>query len=309
MAFLKTSVKLIIRESKTLTLSDPALTLGVPEVYASFDELSRWVPEFLERPCSVTPAEAKLTSNVIGERFGWVQAATFFGALGLHDVTSIDIPGCEHPPDLTHDMNQPLPSSFVDKFGCVFDPGTTEHVFDLKTALTSIVRALKLGGTVIHQVPVYSYNGGYVSVNPNLLNDFYSRNGFDQLRTFIIMWDRYHAYSGKHRVYEYTEGKLGQRHSLSDKDQCRFSPHMLFMARKSKNLADIVTPLQYEGQYVSGIVGTSSSPVRDSATRALYRTIRGVAYRVFPFSTVFSAEARLNRWRYLLRTRKGSYFL
>ena len=129
---------------------------------------------------------------------------------------SVDIAGSEHVPDFIHDLNNPFPEKYMNRFNIIVDPGTIEHVFDIKSGLANIVRALKVGGTVIQQVPIYSYNGGYYNINPNLLNNFYVANGFADIKMFIIMWDRYHAYTGTNRCYEYTDKYLGARHALAD---------------------------------------------------------------------------------------------
>jgi SAM-dependent methyltransferase len=259
MAIIKSAVKLIIREHGNYSFSGPALTLGIPEIYATHDELNNWFPNLMGQPCNLKLADVSITTNDTGRRLGWVSAETFFRSLGIPDVTSVDIPGCEHQPDLIHDLNDPFPQHFSNRFNLVIDPGTIEHVFDIKTGLSNIVRALKVGGVIIQQVPVYSYNGGYYSINPNLLNDFYAANGFDELKTYIIMWDRYHAYTGQNRCYEYSEQLLGFRHAIADYDQCRFSPHMLFFARKKEELLEIRIPLQFEGHYVGNRLKDSPS--------------------------------------------------
>jgi hypothetical protein len=250
MAIIKPAARIIVRESAAYHFSGPALSLGVSEVYATPRELEQWFPELAGRACPLKPEDVTLTMNETGRRLGWATADTFFKSLGVSDVTTMDIPGCEHAPDLIHDLNQPLPQELTNRFNLVLDPGTMEHVFDTKTGLTNIVRALKVGGTIVQEIPIYSYNGGYYSFNPNVLNDFYSQNGFAEIKTFIIMWDRYRAYTGKHRCYEYTEELFGGRHAVADHDQCRFAPHLLLIARKIEELPEIRVPLQFEGHYV-----------------------------------------------------------
>lgn len=308
MAIIKSAVKLVIQEHANYAFSGPALTLGIPEIYASYGELGKWFPELVGRACALNETEIRITTNEIGQKLGWVTATTFFKSLGILDVTSIDIPGCEHPPDLVHDLNDPLPESLVNRFNLVIDPGTTEHVFDIKTGLANIVRALKVGGVIIQQVPVYSYNGGYYSINPNVLNDFYAANGFSELKAFIIMWDRYYAYTGKNRCYVYSERRLGARHALSDYDQCRFSPHMLFFARKTKELLDLVSPLQFSGQYFR--TNDSEQPHEDSSIeRGGVHRARAALYKVLPFSLAFATEARVRREIQLYRTRQDSFWM
>jgi len=305
MAIIKPAVKIIVRENATYNFSGPALSFGVPEIYATYGELKQWFPELTGQPCLLKPAEVNLTLNEIGKKLGWVTSDTFFKSLGISELLTIDIPGCEHEPDLLHDLNQPLPGHFLNRFNLILDPGTMEHVFDIKTGLTNIVRALKVGGIIIQQVPVYSYNGGYYSINPNVLNDFYRINGFSELKTFIIMWDRYHAYTGKHRCYEYNDELLGGRHALADYDQCRFSPHMLFIARKTEDLAEIRVPLQYEGHYLvqqsDGFSKTNSEWFTKTKRRA-----SSLLNNILPFPLAFYLVSWLKRNLQWFRTRRKS---
>jgi hypothetical protein len=308
MAIIKSAVKIIIRESVTYNFSGPALSLGVPEIYATYDELEKWFPKLTGQACRLKSTDSKLTLNEIGHKLGWVTSGTFFKSLGISEVTTMDIPGCEHVPDLIHDLNRPLPQNFINRFNLVIDPGTTEHVFDIKTGLTNIVRALKIGGTIIQQVPVYSYNGGYYSINPNVLNDFYRENGFAEVKTFIIMWDRYHAYTGKHRCYEYNDKLFSGRHALADYDQCRFSPHMLFIARKTEDLSEVRIPLQYEGHYVEHQVNGLSKTDPNLLTR-IKRRVFSLSQNALPFPLVFYLTSWLTRNIQWFRTRRKSFWI
>jgi len=212
MAFVKATVKLILRERRRYEYQSPVLCLGVPEIYATFPELHEWCTTLGGQPCAVSRDDVVLTDHPTGRKLGWVNAATFFKALTLDPVVTVDIPGAEHGPSIVHDLNEPFPESMRGKFKLVLDPGTTEHVFDVKTCLTNIVRVLAVGGVVVHQVPVYSYNG-------------------------------------KTRVYAYDEDVLGARHALADRDQVRFTPMLLTFARKIEEHDAIRVPLQYEGLY------------------------------------------------------------
>ena len=56
-------------------------------------------------------------------------------------------------PDLIIDLNEPVPSTLHNTFDTIVDSGTLEHVFDIATALTNIVRMLKKGGSLMICVP------------------------------------------------------------------------------------------------------------------------------------------------------------
>lgn len=309
MALIKAAVRLLLREHKRYEFKGPVLALGVPEVYASHAELSAWFPAETGRPCPVPASEAKLTTSHVGLPLGWVDAGTLFRMLGLEEVVSIDIEGSEYAAQSEHDLNNPLPATFLDRFQLVVDPGTTEHVFDVKTALGNVVRALKVGGVVVHQVPVYSYNGGYFSINPSVLIDFYRVNGFEEIHSYIIMWDRYWAYTGSSRVYEYSSDLLAARHALADADQCRFCPMLLFFARKARALPEIVVPLQHDGNSEEARNAVAPRPVSNDLTGTALRQARRALYGVLPWDWANALDTRARRWLQLRRSHQRSFWL
>jgi hypothetical protein len=309
-AFIKSVVKLFLREYATYQYREPVLALGVPEFYATEGELNQWTKAWLGKSFPMAECRPAITTNADGAKLGWVAADYFFCGLGLQDVTYTDIPGSEHAADFHHDLNLPFPSEQLDRYNLIMDPGTIEHVFDMKTCLTNVVQSLRVGGVVVHQVPVYMFNGGYYSLNPNLLNDFYSLNGFGDLRTYIVMWDRYHPYSRTSRCYHYTEEMMGGRHALADFDQCRYSPMMLFFARKSSAVKSITAPLQFEGHYHppnrDGVAEAARPPASPGAS--VRRTIRRLI-AALPGPIADELNGRLTRLGTLRRTRKTSFWI
>ncbi|HET6965642.1 MAG TPA: hypothetical protein VFH58_12775 [Acidimicrobiales bacterium] len=277
MAITKAAARLILRENDHYGFAGPALCLGVPDVYLSVSELD---------------AGSGVRRRSGGPPF--ISATEFLEALGLSDIVSIDLPGAAHAPDDVHDLNLPLPSDYSNRFGVVIDPGTTEHIFDVRSGLTNIAEALRVGGVVIHFVPVYSYNGGYFSINPNVLHDFYHANGFGDTRAYVVMWDRYRPFAGRSRCYPYSS-VLEPRHSLADRDQCRFSPHLLFFSRKKTALDTYKSPVQIEPD--SGSSETSRrSPAKSLATAVLSE---GATVQI---------AARLRRRRQLRAIRRTSFW-
>jgi hypothetical protein len=309
MAIIKSCVKLIISNDSTYHYSGKVLALGVPEIYATLADLMSCFPALAGKEFPLSPSDVKTSTHEVGKKLKWVTADTFFRSLGLTSIISLDIPGSEYNPDLVHDLNNPLPSDLYNQFDMVIDPGTIEHVFDIKTALTGIVHALKVGGIVIHQVPVYSYNGGYYSINPNVLNDFYTVNGFDELKTYIVMWDRYHVYTGKNLCYEYSEAIMGARHALADYDQCRYSPHMLFFARKHKEVNEINIPLQFSGEYMSALANGNQSEDVGFSLIPVIKSIQSILYCLLPYEIAYYLNAFARRLLFLYQTRHVSFWI
>ena len=260
MSIIHAAVKLIIREHARYKFKGPVVCLGVPEIYATADELASWFPEYTGAPSLLKQSEVQVSTNKYGRQLNWVTAESFFRAFGFDGYDSLDIPGSEHRAAIQHDLNQALPSELKGKYKLLLDPGTLEHVFDQKACMKTVVQALAVDGVAVHFVPIYSFNGGYYSINPNVLNDFYQANGFDDIRSYILMWDRYRWFSAvKTRCYEYRKDVLGSRHALADYDQVRYTPHLLLFARKRREVDEIVVPLQFGGDYVGEATAPSES--------------------------------------------------
>lgn len=109
----------------------------------------------------------------------------FFELLGFDDYQDIDfdsVAGCS----IIHDMNRPLPRECENRFDFVLENGTIEHIFDIKTAVGNIAKAVKVGGLVCHVSPVDAFNHGFYNFSINFFNDFYRANGFEN-REFYLM--------------------------------------------------------------------------------------------------------------------------
>ena len=307
MSIIRAAVKLIIREHAHYHFEGPAISLGVPEIHATEAEVRGWFPELAGVPSQLPPGEGEISDNKIGRRLNWMSANSFFRALGLSGVNSLDVPGSEHRAEIKHDLNDPLPPEFRSRHKLVLDPGTLEHVFDQRACMETIVRLLDVGGVVIHLVPTYMYNGGYYSINPNVLNDFYALNGFEDIKAYILMWDRYRGYAKiKTRCYAYRQDVLGSRHALADFDQVRYSPMLLFFARKTREMDVLKAPLQFGGDYVG-----QASALEVARGQSLERVGKKWAARVqqwLPYNLANYLQTMVYRHLVLWRARRAVGF-
>ena len=64
-------------------------------------------------------------------------------------------------------------------YDLVLDPGTTEHCFNIGTAMMSAANAVAVGGRIMHLVPVSMINHGFWNVCPTTMHDFYTQNGWE----------------------------------------------------------------------------------------------------------------------------------
>lgn len=133
----------LARSTKVLGLSGSVCTLGVVTEWASSDELDRAI-----RTAGIVPA---VNENP-------------FLRMGFESIESVDVSayeGCTHTLDLNTDE---FPSNLVERYGVIYNGGTLEHVFDIRTALKNIFLMLQPGGVVIHFLPVNGWvDHGFIS--------------------------------------------------------------------------------------------------------------------------------------------------
>lgn len=125
------------------------------------------------------------------------------------------------------DLNYPVGDQHNDFYSLVVDPGTIEHVMNVGEVLKSIVRMLRVGGYVYHVSPMSMFNHGYWNFSPVAYYDFYTANGFENVRL---------------------EGRRKNGGSFDVPTTSRFKENSNLMitcvARKIKQLDNIVWPVQ-----------------------------------------------------------------
>jgi hypothetical protein len=120
-------------------------------------------------------------SNIIttGVRDTW----DLFSKLG-HSLDCFDIyPGRGH--EILLDLSDPVPEAYHNQYDIVFDC-ISNQCFNFPQVLKNIVSMLKVGGQVLHHIPVVATNQGFYSIGPVLFQDFYSENHFDIVQHQVI---------------------------------------------------------------------------------------------------------------------------
>lgn len=102
---------------------------------------------------------------------------TFFG---VNSYQTLDPDGGDYTHDLTGDV-----SEFEEKFDCVMDVGTLEHIWDIHTAFCNAVKMVKVGGYFIsvHATAHAVGHGVHVTESWAILS-FLEKNGFERLDIF-----------------------------------------------------------------------------------------------------------------------------
>ena len=112
-----------------------------------------------------------------------------FRLFGVPQYEDIDVDSSQDC-TVTHDLNVPVSVDLHSRYDFIFEHGTLEHVFDTRTALSSIVHMAKLDGWVCHVTPLSFVNHGFYNFSLNLFDDFYRLNGFDEFKYWILAYRR-----------------------------------------------------------------------------------------------------------------------
>ncbi len=102
-------------------------------------------------------------------------AEPFLKELGVKEVESLDYSDFEGA-NIVHDLNEPLPEKYHGKYDVVYDGGTLEHVFDVKTSMTNAFNLLAPGGTFIGMSPGNNFFAhGFYQFSPDIVFSFWKR--------------------------------------------------------------------------------------------------------------------------------------
>ncbi len=114
-------------------------------------------------------------------------AESFFGGLGASVVDSIDASDFEGA-SLIHDLNEPVPDAWHERYDVVYDGGTLEHVFDFPRAIGNAMRMTRVGGHLLLQTPANNMMGhGLYQFSPELFFRVLGpANGFEIRRLLAV---------------------------------------------------------------------------------------------------------------------------
>jgi hypothetical protein len=155
-----------------------------------------------------------------------------FGAVTVDSFDYSDYEGAS----IIHDMNLAVPGGLKNKYDCVFDGGTLEHVFNYPVAIKNCMDMLKIGGHLIIHTPCNNQFGhGLYQFSPELFFSLLDEhNGFTD--TKIFMQDDFN------RWYEVVSPKITKMRTsicISNK------PALLFViSKKINDVPDVIKVLQ-----------------------------------------------------------------
>ncbi|MBI3793700.1 MAG: class I SAM-dependent methyltransferase [Nitrospinae bacterium] len=203
-----------------------------------------------------------------------------FKSLGFDSVSSVDLVEADDP---THvfDLNEPAPEALREKFDCVFDGGTAEHVFNVPQLLRNMHFMLKPGGIIVHASPSSNHvDHGFHMFSPTFFYDYYTVNKYEVLQSYLFEYDPHKKFR-PWNVYNYSPGSIDDL-SIGGWDGVD-ALGIWFVARKKENSSSNVVPVQsfYLRQWSQD--NAAGAPVAEApaATPGLLRkTIMGLAKKI-----------------------------
>lgn len=99
--------------------------------------------------------------------------------LGASKIDSLDFSDYEQA-TIVHDINAPIPDHLKNRFTCVYDGGTLEHVFDFPRAIRNAMEMVAVGGHFMGVGPANNHSGhGFYQFSPELYWRIFSEaNGY-----------------------------------------------------------------------------------------------------------------------------------
>ncbi len=199
-------------------------------------------------------------------------AEPFFDLIGAESVEAMDVVDYEGS-SINHDLNEPIPVEWKNRYDFVIDGGTTEHVFNFPCAMKNAMQLVAPDGHLMGVNPADRWLGhGFYQFSPELFFRALSEeNGFELIDALLV------EYATGGAIYKVTDpATTGRRISL----QSRRPVGSLILARKVRETAIFDSfPQQsdYESRWTgdssSGNASGNSSPLRRIARKVLPRSI------------------------------------
>jgi hypothetical protein len=172
-------------------------------------------------------------------------AEGLFQTLGAQRVDSMDASAYEGA-TVIHDLNRPIPDTLKQRYTCVIDFGTMEHVFNFPTALQNATDLLEVGGSFLSATVANNFLGhGFYQLSPELFMQYLPANGFTDVEVFLV----------PHREFPYLFRVADPRRIKDRVELVNAEPVMMcVLARKAEHREEAVIPIQssYADQFWHG---------------------------------------------------------
>jgi hypothetical protein len=228
-------VGLFLAEHVRDPFTGPALSYGTQMMNVPFEAVS-WMFETL----GIQPHAAGLSDLPVSPLP--VEFARIIQMLGLGNLTVLDVSANEKP-DVVANLNDPVPRELCGNFGLIVDGGTLEHVFDIRQGIMNTANMLRPGGRVVHYSPVNNYvNHGFVQLSPTFYHDYYTANGFEDVRGVMMVQPRELAMTKAWNFFNYDHETMGGCNSMFCSEETQLAVY--FTAKKTASSTSTRVPTQ-----------------------------------------------------------------
>lgn len=231
-------IRMLVAEHKRSPIQGKILVLGKQTMGI---DLKKALEIFHEQGCSINP---KFDKELVAKNLKTFDDTQFLQLFNNIEYYSLDIVS-EGSSSIVHDLNFPIPKKLEDQFDFIIDGGTFDHLVDIKSAFSNVIKMLKPGGRIFQWNAASNYaNAGYLSFSADFFHDFYMVNKFAECKTFFA--EGYTWGAQNWHIYEFMPSS-GNRYPCF-----RASPFLtmvLVLATKGKNSTYDQMPiqLQYRG--------------------------------------------------------------
>jgi hypothetical protein len=158
-----------------------------------------------------------------------------FKKLGAVTAESVDASDYEGA-NLIHDFNNPIDPLLNQRYSCVVDFGSLEHIFNFPVAIKNITDLIEVGGHFLSMTTANNFMGhGFYQFSPELFFSYLSVNGFSEIEIYLVPF----------RIFPYffrvkDPRELGGRVELVNSEPVLIA----VMAKKKKHVSQAVVPMQ-----------------------------------------------------------------
>lgn len=151
--FLLYAKTLGVNFESTAMIGRQSLNLNILQLESAFKDLHQ-------------PIDKQTVKSLLLENGGY--AESFFKHIGAVQVDSFDNSDFEAATHI-HDMNDPIPEEYKNRYSVVLDGGALEHVFNFPVALKNCMEMVAVGGHYVAFTPANNLMGhGFYQISPEL---------------------------------------------------------------------------------------------------------------------------------------------
>ncbi len=288
MAIDHTLLRMFMHLQKRYGLSGRMLTIGVQDVMFTHESAEAFFKEVNYRFTPIEPRERtyrKSKAQTLYEGIFNVKNPMhmhdLFRMLNFSEAESLDAFDADNPTVL-HDKNKTIPDRYKKRYDVVFDIGSMEHVFDIRSFVQNCVEMVKDDGTlIIYDALLGWHNECFYNFETPFFFDVFKANGFTDISVYLNYFPKYHDFgSGRTTWFRFEHGDSPQ---FRKKNYCT---HILFIGKKTESPPEFVVPLQgYYTEYYNDWKAAQAGGKQDPApelSHYMVENMPGLVQRLFP---------------------------